>query len=176
MTNAKKSPDKSDKSLAAVCGLFCPACTIYIGTREDPARLKMMAQMQIIPADQMKCYGCHSETRIPHCENCKMVKCASEKGIDFCIECEEYPCEELNKFQAEAPHRIELWQSLERIKEAGYEKWFEEMTAHYSCPQCQTINSAYDIACRKCGATPGSNYAARHSEEVIAFLSKMAQQ
>ncbi len=37
-------PAITDKKLAAVCGLFCPACTIYIGTREDPDRLKASAR------------------------------------------------------------------------------------------------------------------------------------
>ena len=29
--------------MAAVCGLFCSACTFYIGTHEDPARLAVLA-------------------------------------------------------------------------------------------------------------------------------------
>lgn len=56
------------------------------------------------------------------------------------------------------PHRIELWKSQERIKEVGYEKWYAEMIEHYSCTECHTLNSAYDIACRKCGRTPSCNY------------------
>lgn len=31
-----------DKRLAAVRGLFCPECRFYIGTEEDPKRLKAM--------------------------------------------------------------------------------------------------------------------------------------
>ena len=26
------------KRLSAVCGLFCPSCTVFIGTKEDPQR------------------------------------------------------------------------------------------------------------------------------------------
>ena len=33
-----------DKRLAAVCGLFCPACSVFIGTKEDPERLKVVAE------------------------------------------------------------------------------------------------------------------------------------
>jgi predicted RNA-binding Zn-ribbon protein involved in translation (DUF1610 family) len=172
MAKTEKTPDKTDKRLAAVCGLFCPSCTIFIGTREDPQRLEMLAQMSNLTVEDMRCYGCHAEKRLISCEMCKMVQCATEKGIDFCIECEEYPCEDLKKFQTEYPHRIELWQSQERIKEVGYEKWFEEMIAHYSCPQCGTINSAYDIACRQCGAKPGCGYVGVHMQEIIAYLSK----
>jgi uncharacterized OB-fold protein len=67
------------------------------------------------------------------------------------------------------PHRIELRQSLERIREVGYEKWYAEMTGHFSCPACGTINSAYDAACWKCGATPSCNYVKLHGEEIDAW-------
>ena len=120
MTEAEATLNKPDKRLAAVCGLFCPACAVFIGTREEPERLKMLAEMMNFSVEEMKCYGCRSEKRIPYCGNCKMFKCAAEKGIDFCYECEEYPCEELKKFQTEFPHRIELWKAQERIKEVGF--------------------------------------------------------
>jgi hypothetical protein len=172
MTEAKANLNKPDKRLAAVCGLFCPACAVFIGTREDLERLKMLAGMRNLSVEDMKCHGCRSEKRMLYCETCKMLKCAAEKGIDFCVECEEYPCEELKKFQTEFPHRIELWKAQERIKEVGYGKWFEEMIEHYSCHQCKTINSAYDMTCRKCGASPSCTYVGLHGEEVIAYISK----
>jgi hypothetical protein len=167
----KKSLNKPDKQLSAVCGLFCPACTIYIATKEGPQRLKKLAELSNLSVEDMKCYGCRSEKRIPYCEKCKMAKCTAEKGIDFCGECKEYPCEELEKFQSALPHRIELWESQERIKEVGYEKWFEEMVDHYSCRRCNTINSAYDIICRSCGADPGCAYVGLHIKEIITHPS-----
>jgi len=33
----------SDKKFAAVCGLYCEACSWFIATTEDPERLKRMA-------------------------------------------------------------------------------------------------------------------------------------
>lgn len=101
-----------------------------------------------------------------------MVDCTSEKGIEFCGECKEYPCEEIKTFQALMPHRIDLWQSQQRIKEAGYEQWYEEMVEHYSCPECNTINSAYDIACRKCGNTPSCSYVRINKEAILNHISK----
>ena len=47
-----------DKKLAAVCGLFCPACTIYIGTTEEPARLEASAQRMNRPVEDLQCNGC----------------------------------------------------------------------------------------------------------------------
>jgi hypothetical protein len=165
--------EEFNKKLAAVCGLFCPACSVFIGTKEDPARLNVIAQRVQRPVEELRCNGCRSERRCYYCEsNCKMAKCAAAKGVDFCGACPEYPCKDLRAFQAEMPHRIGLWKSQERIREAGYEKWYTEMIEHYSCPTCRTLNSAYDIACRKCGATPSCPYVRLHQDEIIQHLSK----
>jgi hypothetical protein len=161
-----------DKKLAAVCGLFCPACRVFIGTQEDPERLDKLAEQFRYPVEEMKCDGCRSDKRGPYCKICKMAVCAAEKGIDFCGECEEYPCEDLKKFQAAMPHRIELWSAQERIKEIGYERWFTEMLEEYSCPQCGTLNSAYDLTCRECGYEPSCEYVRRHGEAVVRHLAK----
>jgi hypothetical protein len=164
----------ADKRLAAVCGLFCPACTLFIGTNDDPERLKKMAAHLKVPVEELECNGCRSDKRGIFCRNyCKMTKCSIEKGIDFCNECSEYPCAELKAFQAQMPHRIELWKSQERIKEVGYEKWYEEMLEHYTCSECHTLNSAYDIECRNCGTTPGCNYVKLHKNEIIRSSGKL---
>ena len=172
MAGSNKNICIPDKHLAAVCGLFCPACGAFIGTSEDPERLKATAGRLQRPVEELECHGCRSEKRCFYCsENCKMVKCAAEKGIDFCGECAEYPCAELKVFQAQFPHRIGLWKSQERIKEVGYEKWYTEIIEHYSCPECHTLNSAYDMACRKCGTTPSCNYVSLHKDEIIQHLA-----
>lgn len=161
------------KKLSAVCGLFCPSCTLFIGTKEDPQRLKAFAERYRMPVEAWECEGCRSEKRSFYCENtCKMAACAADKGLEFCGECEEYPCDELKKFQAERPHRIELWKSLDRIANVGYSQWFNEMLEHYSCPNCQTINSTYDRVCRACGTKPSCRYAALHEDEIEDFLLK----
>ena len=91
---------------------------------------------------------------------------------NFCGQCPEYPCADLKTFQAARPHRVELWKSQERIREAGYETWYAEMVAHYSCPACHTMNSAYDPACRKCGETPSCAYVRLHKEEIQRYQTR----
>ncbi|MCX5813348.1 MAG: DUF3795 domain-containing protein [Proteobacteria bacterium] len=54
-----------DKKLAAVCGLYCEACTFFIATKEDPARLKGLATRFQISEEAVKCYGCRSTKRVP---------------------------------------------------------------------------------------------------------------
>lgn len=162
-----------DKRLAAVCGLFCPACHVFIGTHEDPARLGMLARRFQRTVDELRCKGCRSDKRCFYCESkCTMTRCAAAKGVDFCGDCAEYPCNDLKAFQAELPHRIELWKSQARIKEAGYEKWYAEMIEHFSCKKCGTINSAYDIACRTCGTTPSCAYVGLHKDDVLRHMEK----
>lgn len=163
-----------DKKLAAVCGLFCPACHVFIATQDDPAKLAMMAQRYQRPLEEIRCNGCRSETRCFYCETmCTMAKCAAGKGVEFCGDCADYPCKELKEFQSLAPHRIELWKSHARRKEVGLETWYTEEIEHYSCPQCKTINSAYDLKCRKCGNDPSCEYVRVHKKELTKHLAKL---
>jgi hypothetical protein len=163
----------TDKRLAAVCGLYCEACTLFIATKEDPTRLKGWADRYQLSEEAVKCYGCRSDKRGPYCQTCKMSACAAERGIDFCVECDEYPCGDLKKFQSERPHRIELWDNLGQIRTAGYEQWLKNIRKHYTCPQCRTINSTYDAKCRKCGKEPSCGYVSKHKDKIEQFLKNM---
>ncbi|MFW9988566.1 MAG: DUF3795 domain-containing protein [Candidatus Odinarchaeota archaeon] len=160
------------KKHAAICGLYCPACTIFIGTQEDPKRLEMLANQFDISVEEMKCYGCRSEKRIPYCDTCKLYPCAQKKGIDFCGMCEDYPCDNLKEFQAGAAHRFELWNAQDQIAKEGYEIWMENMKNYYSCSQCGTINSAYDAKCRSCGHKPSNQYIKIHGNKILEFFEK----
>jgi len=156
-----------DLSLAAVCGLFCPACMIYIAAHETPEKRAEMAQRFNRPVETLVCDGCRAERRYSYCESCTLYACAMAKGVDFCGLCDDYPCEDLKAFQAARPHRLELWEAQARIREVGYEQWFAEMTERYACPACGTLNSAYHLACRACGAEPSSAYVAEHKAEIV---------
>jgi len=102
-----------------------------------------------------------------------MFSCAAERGIDFCVECKEYPCTDLKQFQSERPHRIELWDDLEQIRVMGYKHWLKNIRGNYTCPKCQSINSAYDLKCRTCGEEPSCSYAAKHKHAIEQVLKNM---
>ncbi len=53
MKNSDQHARTPDKTLAAVCGLFCPACTVYIGTHEAPQRLQWLAQRVGRPVEDL---------------------------------------------------------------------------------------------------------------------------
>lgn len=162
-----------DKNLAAVCGLYCEACSWFIATTEDPERLERLAVQRNWSKEESRCYGCRSSKRLPYCGKCKMSACAAKRDICFCNECEEYPCDALKLFQSAMPHRIELWGNLQRIKAVGYKQWLKELRKHYTCPQCQTLNSTYDLRCRKCGAEPSCDYVAQHRQEIEQYLRNL---
>jgi len=170
MQNAEDHSGEADTKLAAVCGLYCEACTLFIATAEDPARLKALAARFQLSEEAIKCYGCRAEKRGPYCEKCKMFPCAAKRGLSFCSECAEYPCDDLRQFQSAMPHRIELWNDLGRIKAVGYDQWRKEARDNYACPQCRIVNSAYDLKCRKCGEEPSCSYVAKHRQEIAQFL------
>jgi hypothetical protein len=167
--------DKSPNfKLAATCGLYCGSCGIYLATQENDVK-KMLGYALILNQsfDETLCDGCRAERKSAHCKTiCTFIKCASEKGIEFCGDCNDYPCNDLKVFQSKMPHRIEIWESQQRIKEVGREKWLIEMNEHFSCPACQTVNSAYDLTCRNCGNSPGCQFVFLHREKIEEYLSK----
>jgi hypothetical protein len=160
--------------VAAVCGLFCSSCTFYIGTHEDPARLDRLAAAFGVSRDVLLCDGCRSDRRLFYCQNCHMFGCAAEKGYAYCGECPECPCPELEAFITERPHRADIRRDLERISEIGGEAWTVEVTERHACPECGTINSAYDLTCRACGRDPSSPFVEEHREIIIARMQQDA--
>ena len=175
MEKGKNNLQESDKKFAAVCGLYCEACSWFISTAEDHERLKKLAKQRNWSVEDSQCYGCRSDKRLLYCEECRMFACAAERGIDFCSECGEYPCSDLKQFQSAMPHRIELWINLNRIKSVGYKQWLKEIRGNYTCPQCQTLNSTYDLKCRKCGEAPSCSYVANHWKVIQEYLENRLQ-
>jgi hypothetical protein len=163
---------KSDIQKAAVCGLFCPSCTVYIATNEDPSRRAGLAKILNTDEESLLCDGCRADRMSSFCKSCSFRSCADKKGISFCSECEEYPCEKLVAFQAERPHRIDLWKSLDEVRHIGLDGWFAKMERDYTCEKCGTINSAYDTICWKCGGDPSCPYVARNRDTITKWVYK----
>ncbi|MFO7656273.1 MAG: DUF3795 domain-containing protein [Bacteroidales bacterium] len=159
-----------EKQTAAVCGLLCKSCGIYIATLENnTALLKGIAERLHIPFEQVRCNGCRSNLLSAHCKTCYFRECSEKKEIGFCSDCNEYPCLHLKDFQTKMPHRVELFQSLDRIKEVGWEKWYVENIARHSCTKCNALNGWYDFTCRSCGNKPSSRFVADNLEVLSRF-------
>ncbi|MBU4269031.1 MAG: DUF3795 domain-containing protein [Acidobacteria bacterium] len=175
MKSTKKKTLNPDKKLTAACGLFCPACIIFIASRETPEKREKLSRRLNIPLEMLQCDGCHSDKRFFYCLTCKLIACANQRGVDFCGACPDFPCNDLKEFQAAKPHRLELWQAHKRIQEAGYEKWFAEMLEHYACPSCGALNSAYHISCRECSVTPGNAFVEAHKTIISEHLANRSK-
>jgi hypothetical protein len=166
-------PGREVPLTAAVCGLFCDACVLFIACHEQPETLPALAARWNLPVEQMHCDGCRTDRRTPYCGQCIMFKCAAERGHVFCVECNDYPCAELRSFQSQAPHRAKLFESLGRIAEVGADTWRAEVRGRYTCPSCGTLNSAYHLQCRRCGHDPASGFVASHREAIQERLSRL---
>ena len=163
-----------NKNLVACCGLYCGSCGIYLATHEnDSDKIVQYAIVLNQLFDETLCDGCRADRKSAHCsKRCKFVECATAKGIWSCAACDVFPCQELTEFQSIMPHRTEIVKSLNRLKEIGWENWLFEMKEKFSCPRCNTVNNAYDIACRKCGNTPGCEFVTLHREMIERYLSE----
>jgi hypothetical protein len=171
-TDSNQAPSKQVPATAATCGLCCDVCSPFIGSHEEPKRLEAFATRLGWSVEEARCDGCRSHKRTPYCEACRLCKCAERRGHAFCSECEDYPCPDLQTFQSELPHRAELWENLARIGEVGAEAWLTEVKQRYTCPSCNTLNSAYDLKCRTCGHEPSCGYVAAHEEAIRAALPR----
>ena len=169
-----KSRSFSNKELVSACGLYCGACGIYMATQEnDSERILQYAVVLNQTFEETLCDGCGAKRKSLHCSRmCIFINCKQQKGVDFCSECEEFPCKALHEFTSKMPHRIEVIESQTRMKEIGIKNWLFEMKEHFSCAQCKTINSAYHLACRKCGAMPGCKFISLHKNLIEQYLSE----
>ena len=156
---------------SAYCGLFCDACAVFIASKKhDVDALNLIARKMGTTAEEMVCYGCRSDRLSSYCRACEFKRCASEKQIDFCSQCQEYPCAKLKEFQVKMPHRAELFESLDYLKTHGLTEWRKKMEEDYACHACQTMNSAYSIACKNCGRMPANGFVERHLEKIKKHL------
>ena len=173
MSEQQLQNDAATPETAAVCGLYCEACSLYIANHQDPERLPALAARWGRPVEELRCDGCRAETRSFYCQTCTLFTCAAQRGHTFCNECADYPCGELDGFRKLAPHRAEIYESLQRISEVGVDAWLQEARQRYTCPACGTLNSAYDLKCYQCGHEPTSDYVTAHMQEILERLTEM---
>lgn len=157
--------------LFAYCGIFCSSCSVYISSQENPAQLQIIANKMNKSVEETRYNGCRSEKVSSFCVHCDLKACAISKGINLCSECNEYPCFTLKSFQEKMPHRAELFESLDYLKNNSVDKWEEKMIEDFSCIKCGKINSPYFINCKECDNFPGNKFIERNLEKIKSYLN-----
>ena len=140
---------KNNDSIA-YCGLYCPMCSLMTTYQTgDTAHLQAMPErydrFKSSPLDECNCSGCKLDD---YCGDCAIKDCAEQKGYTSCADCADMPCSFVSDFANDGmPHHADALRNLYRIKEAGYDKWLQEMQAmmhcscgarqswYYKCPQ-----------------------------------------
>ena len=160
--------------MVTACGLYCGACGIYIATQEnDTEKILQYALVLKQTFDETLCDGCGAKRKSLHCSKmCTFIDCKGKKLVDHCIDCDEFPCKALIEFKLKMPHRAEIFDSQNRMKEIGMEEWLVEMQDNFACQRCKTVNSAYHLACRKCGNIPSCRFVFNHKDLIEQYLSK----
>lgn len=161
------------KDYQAYCGLHCESCSVYIASHFNRERLKAIAAKMNVTVEEMHCDGCRADIVSKHCRTCEIKECAVAKGYDSCADCMEMPCNILKEFQCKMPHRAELFDSLEYLKENGIEEWETKMHEDYECDICGTMNSPYYIKCRVCGKVPANMFTHRHFHVMMEYVKKI---
>ena len=135
---------RSDEiNLAGPCGFYCGICRHYL------ARTKGLLWEKNL---KHGCRGCRIQDK-----NCAWVKkdCVliRKNQIAFCFECEDFPCDDLIKFDQrhQRDDNLSPIENLLRIKEIGVERWLEEQEDEWRCPRCGGNICVIDRECYDCG-------------------------
>ena len=122
------------------CGLYCELCSARGRVPKQAASLsKTMVKdgwdiwgkdlpnfkqfwefLTRISDKNNACPGCRQGGGPPFCG---IRKCAKNKGVDLCVDCEEFPC---HRIEGLAKGYINLIPDMKRMKELGFDAWFEE--------------------------------------------------
>jgi hypothetical protein len=134
------------------CGNYCGACEIMSAYKNNTQN-EIAPQWGASP-EEIKCFGCKTETVYKNCSICKIRKCAIERGTEHCVVCKDFPCEILTSGESlveQLPHLKEIPLNMQTIKEKGTEYWLTEQKRKWQCPNCGQPFSWYKEKCSGCG-------------------------
>lgn len=145
--------------LAAVCGLYCGACSLYRARRDnDPQQLEELLQTLSerwqIPSDELDCDGCLAQGHLmPYCQECKMRLCAADKpGVNRCSDCPDFPCSLVTDFNNDGVrHHAEVLENVRHQREIGVDEWLQEEYERWRCLFCGVSLEWYARTCYRCG-------------------------
>ena len=132
-----------DENLIAPCGMNCSICSGYLAFKND-----VKGKGIKIPY----CVGCR-----PRDKKCAFLKkrCSllSSGQITYCYECPEFPCANLSGIDKRyrSFFRMSMIHNLEYIRENGIEKFLDEESTKWRCPNCGETVCCHNGICFECG-------------------------
>jgi hypothetical protein len=110
------------EKLIAYCGIVCSDCDAYVATKAGDEKkamemVKKASEMlgKEMTLDDLWCDGCPAEGRkCAYCHECAIRKCARAKGFASCAHCQDYRCEILSAFLANAGKAGETLDDIRR--------------------------------------------------------------
>ncbi|MCW3992246.1 MAG: DUF3795 domain-containing protein [Candidatus Bathyarchaeota archaeon] len=153
------------RNLAAPCGLFCGACSVYVaGKRGDTERLEQIAgraaarRGRQVSLTDLACDGCLSDVTALYCGECALRHCVLERGWAHCAQCPDFPCSQISDFNDDGrPHHGEVLDNIRRLRDIGLDAWIEEQRGRWRCPTCGCAVEWYAGVCPDCD-TPLSGH------------------
>ena len=116
-----------EQELAAPCGVYCGACTMYRAASEPDLAEKLSKAMNR-PVEEIACKGCRARAASGESLGCDTLTCITGKGLEFCYQCSDFPC---SKFipcvdrAAETPHNMKMY-NLAVIEKRGVKALADE--------------------------------------------------
>lgn len=151
------------------CGLYCGACDIMATFKKSLEEKRKPTWEDLPPqlrnnlpfgkTDDIRCYGCKTDTVFVGCAKCPIRKCAKEKmHVENCFDCHKYPCLRLRIFsfirrfmQKKLPHLKSVSKNQRYIQEKGISEWLVQQEEAWKCPQCHASFTWYTSVCNTCG-------------------------
>lgn len=157
---------QEQQNLAAPCGLYCGACSIYVaGRRGDSKRLEQIARVMAeylgrpVEGKDLACEGCLSEVIALQCRDCVLRACAFEKGLTHCAQCSDFPCQRIIAFNNDGMrHHSEVLDNIRCQWIIGIGAWIEEQKERWRCLHCGCAVDWYASQCPDCGTTLAGHF------------------
>ncbi len=112
------------ESMIAYCGLDCAECPAHLAWKNDDDKLREKQAEEWgspdypLEAADINCVGCKvdAEPKFKFCKTCSVKSCGNEHGVETCAHCDDYGCDTLEGWLAQAGD--ELRQKLEKMRAA----------------------------------------------------------
>lgn len=143
-----------DGNLVGRCGLYCGACCIHRGYKDNDEYRTRVAKFFNCPPEKVKCEGCQALTLDSWGNDCKIVQCLRSKNYNFCYECDQNATRSCEKYEDLVKRYLEdnvdVRKNLEKIKQGKTEEWLNESRMRFRCPYCKKPLPEGSTKCYHC--------------------------